>query len=94
MIQNKIFSSVGRYIFPVVIFIILSISGSGQNNKQDLSGVRKYNSLMQMIKFAYVDSVNESKLVEKAIVETLKELDQKQNQLAPCVRALQDCPED
>jgi len=75
MIQNKIFSSVGRYIFPVVIFIILSISGSGQNNKQDLSGVRKYNSLMQMIKFAYVDSVNESKLVEKAIVETLKELD-------------------
>ena len=75
MIQNKIFSSVGRYIFPVVIFILLSVSGSGQNNKQDLSGIRKYNSLMQMIKFAYVDSVNESKLVEKAIVETLKELD-------------------
>lgn len=30
---------------------------------------------MQMIKFAYVDTVNESKLVDKAIVETLKELD-------------------
>jgi carboxyl-terminal processing protease len=53
----------------------LSVPGSGQNSKQDLSGMRKYNSLMQMIKFAYVDSVNESKLVEKAIVETLKELD-------------------
>jgi len=75
MIQNKIFRSVGRYIFPVVIFTLFSVSGSGQNNKQDLSGVRKYNSLMQMIKFAYVDTVNESKLVEKAIVETLKELD-------------------
>ena len=75
MMQNKILRSVGRYTFPIVIFILLSVSGSGQNNKQDLSGVRKYNALMQMIKFAYVDTVNESKLVEKAIVETLKEMD-------------------
>jgi len=75
MMQNKILRSVGRYTFPLVIFILLSVSGSGQNNKQDLSGVRKYNALMQMIKFAYVDTVNESKLVEKAIVETLKEMD-------------------
>ena len=30
---------------------------------------------MQIINFAYVDTVNEPKLVEKAIVETLKELD-------------------
>jgi carboxyl-terminal processing protease len=66
---------VGRYTFPLVIFILLSVSGSGQNNKQDLTGVRKYNALIQMIKFAYVDTVNESKLVEKAIVETLKEMD-------------------
>jgi carboxyl-terminal processing protease len=73
--QNKIFSSPGRYIFAVVIFILLSVSCSGQNNNQDLSGIRKYNALMQMIKFAYVDTANESKLVEKAIVETLKELD-------------------
>ncbi|HZX62664.1 MAG TPA: S41 family peptidase [Bacteroidales bacterium] len=65
----------GRYTFPLVIFILLSVSGSGQNNKPDLTGVRKYNALMQMIKFAYVDTVNESKLVEKAIVETLKEMD-------------------
>jgi len=53
MMQNKILRSVGRYTFPLVIFILLSVSGSGQNNKQDLSGVRKYNALMQMIKFAY-----------------------------------------
>lgn len=75
MIQNKILRSVGRYTFSLIIFILLSVSGSGQNNKQDLSGVRKYSALLQMIKFAYVDTVNESKLVEKAIVETLKELD-------------------
>jgi len=75
MKQNKILRSVGRYTFPLIIFMLLSVSGSGQNNKQDLSGVRKYSALLQMIKFAYVDTVNESKLVEKAIVETLKELD-------------------
>lgn len=75
MIQNKILSSVGRYTLPVVIFIFLSFCGSGQNVKQDQGGARKYGALLQMIKYAYVDTVNESRLVEKAIVETLKELD-------------------
>ena len=76
MRQNRVFYSVGRYIVTVVFFVLISITGSGQNNnKQDQSGVKKYVSLMQMIKYAYVDTVNESKLVEKAIVETLKELD-------------------
>lgn len=75
MIKIEKMKSVGRYFFPLVIMILLSLTGIGQNNKGDLSGVRKYSSLMQMIKYAYVDSVNESKLVEKAIVETLKELD-------------------
>ena len=65
----------GRCPFPLVILILLSVSGFGQSNKQDMSGWRKYSALMQMIKFAYVDTVSESKLVEKAIVETLKELD-------------------
>jgi len=60
----------------VVFIVLISFAGSGQNNnKQDQSGVKKYVSLMQMIKYAYVDTVNEAKLVEKAIVETLKELD-------------------
>src|SRR5271157_412911 len=76
MRQNRVFFSAGRYIVTVVMFVLISLTGSGQgNNKQDLSGVRKYVSLMSMIKYAYVDSANESKLVEKAIVETLKELD-------------------
>ncbi len=74
--QKKMFISTGRYALPFVIFILLSFTGSGQNNiKQDQSGLKKYIALMQMIKFAYVDTVSESKLVEKAIVETLKELD-------------------
>ena len=76
MRQNRVFFSAGRYIVTVVMFVLLSLTGSGQGNtKQDLSGIRKYISLMQMIKYAYVDTVNEPKLVEKAIVETLKELD-------------------
>ncbi|MGA3015302.1 MAG: S41 family peptidase [Bacteroidales bacterium] len=75
MIQKKKFYSVSRYARALVVFLLFSVVVSGQNNKQDLSGIRKYINLMQMIKYAYVDSVNESKLVEKAIVETLKELD-------------------
>ena len=39
------------------------------------AGVQKYNAAMQMIRQSYVDTTNEARLVEKAIVETLKELD-------------------
>ncbi|MEI7980280.1 MAG: S41 family peptidase [Bacteroidota bacterium] len=47
-----------------------------QNNRPDPNaGIKKYNSAMQIIKFAYVDTINEAKLVEKALIETLKELD-------------------
>ena len=73
--QNKKFQGVSRVAGALILFLLCSALVSGQNSKQDLNGIRKYVSLMQMIKYAYVDSVNESKLVEKAIVETLKELD-------------------
>jgi len=47
-----------------------------QSQRQDPNaGVKKYNTLMQIIKYAYVDTINEGKLVENAIQETLKELD-------------------
>jgi carboxyl-terminal processing protease len=36
---------------------------------------QKFASVLQIINFAYVDSVSESNLVEKAIIATLKELD-------------------
>ncbi len=75
MIQNNNSRSLIRVPFSFLFLILLSVTVCGQTNKQDVSGARKYGALMQMIKFAYVDTVNESKLVEKAIVETLKELD-------------------
>jgi carboxyl-terminal processing protease len=63
------------FLFLFVFLFFLSVS-FGQNNREDQNaGVRKYNAAMQYIKFAYVDSVNEPKLVEKSIIETLKELD-------------------
>ncbi|HTX88901.1 MAG TPA: S41 family peptidase [Bacteroidales bacterium] len=52
-------------LFPVLLF--------SQNDQN--SGVKKYTTLMQDIKYAYVDTINEGMLVEKAIIETLKELD-------------------
>ena len=75
MIQNKILGKQAKVYFFLVFLTMISVTGFGQSSKQDLTGVRKYIALMQMIKYAYVDTVNESKLVEKAIIETLKELD-------------------
>ncbi|HNX85601.1 MAG TPA: S41 family peptidase [Bacteroidales bacterium] len=67
----------------LILFLFIALTGlfsSGrvfaQTNRQDPNaGLKKYNTAMQIIKFAYVDTVNESKLVEKALIETLKELD-------------------
>jgi len=39
------------------------------------STTQKFASALQIINFAYVDTIDEVKLVEKAIVATLKELD-------------------
>ncbi|MCD4697510.1 MAG: PDZ domain-containing protein [Bacteroidales bacterium] len=55
----------------VLLFVI---SGSGQNY-DPRSTTQKYASALQIINFAYVDSVNEVDLVEKAIIASLKELD-------------------
>jgi len=63
----------------VLVFLLLfNFTGNsfGQSLKEDPNaGINKYATLMQIVKFAYVDSVNESRLVEKAIIETLRELD-------------------
>jgi carboxyl-terminal processing protease len=48
----------------------------GQSQKVDPNaGMKKYNMALQIIRYAYVDTVNEAKLVETAIIEDLKELD-------------------
>jgi carboxyl-terminal processing protease len=66
-------------IMASVVFIMFASAGSivaqSQNQKDFYAGIKKYNAFLQMVEYAYVDTVNESKLVEKAIVETLKELD-------------------
>ncbi|MCX6268539.1 MAG: S41 family peptidase [Bacteroidetes bacterium] len=61
----------------MLMFILLTeVSALAQNTSQDPNaGVKKYNAAMQLINYAYVDTINEGRLVEKAIVETLKELD-------------------
>lgn len=62
----------------LLILILLSgaLSVQGQSQKNDPNaGMKKYNMALQIIKYAYVDSVDEAKLVETAIVEDLKELD-------------------
>ena len=60
----------------LVVFLFFQTISFGQNRKEDpRAGVMKYRDAMEIIKYAYVDSVDEPKLVEKAIIETLKELD-------------------
>merc|ERR1712065_79179 len=45
-------------------------------NAQSINeSIQKLATAMQIIKFAYVDTVNDSKLVEDVIIEALKDLD-------------------
>jgi carboxyl-terminal processing protease len=75
--MQKVFKkSVTGFCFTMMMFFLLVNSGFGQNWKEDQnSGAMKYSTLIQYLKYAYVDTINESKLVEKAIIETLKDLD-------------------
>ncbi len=57
-----------------ILFLVSSVDSAGQKPEPN-AGLKKYNAAMQLINFAYVDTVNEARLVEKAIIETLKELD-------------------
>ena len=59
----------------LLFLFFLSVPAYSQNKGGDDDGIQKYYTLIQLIKYAYVDTVNESRLIDKAIVETLKELD-------------------
>jgi len=60
----------------ILIFSIFILTGPSHAQQFDpKSTTQKFASALQVINFAYVDTVNESKLVEKAIIATLKELD-------------------
>jgi len=65
-------------IFPASLLLLWMLSAihiEAQTQKDLYANIKKFSSFLQMVEFAYVDTVNENKLVEKAIVETLKELD-------------------
>lgn len=61
-------------ILATTLLIIACFSGYSQRTDPKTTD-QKFISALQAIRFAYVDTVNEAKIVEKAIIEMLKELD-------------------
>lgn len=66
--------------FALSIIVSLLLIGISQAQNQDqvsskTSGVVKFDALMTIINYAYVDKVNNEKMVEDAIVGVLKDLD-------------------
>ena len=60
----------------VIIFMVFIFSNLGNaQHYNPKATTQKFASALQIINFAYVDTVNEVGLVEKAIIATLKELD-------------------
>ena len=72
---NRYFNITGFLAGSIMIMLFVTSIRVNAQKTDPNAGIKKYNATMQLINFAYVDSVNEAKLVEKAIVETLKELD-------------------
>ncbi|HRR62529.1 MAG TPA: peptidase S41, partial [Paludibacteraceae bacterium] len=66
-----------RHYLTIFILSILFIFNSFQSNGQGISLIqqRKLINALNIISNMYVDSVNDKKLVETAIVAMLKELD-------------------
>lgn len=59
----------------LLMLAIVSNAGSFAQSYDPKSTTQKFASALQIINFAYVDSINEAELVEKAIIASLKELD-------------------
>ncbi len=63
-------------LFPVLFIALIGLCGVQVFAQQGANkAMYKLGSAMQVIKYAYVDTVNQEDLVEKMIVNTLKELD-------------------
>jgi len=70
------FHFIEKWLIGAVVALSCTFAVQAQNTRPDPNaGIKKYNTAMQIIRFAYVDTINEAKLVEKALIETLKELD-------------------
>jgi carboxyl-terminal processing protease len=63
------------WLFILFHLCTMSVSPVYSQEQDPKSTTQKFASVLQIINFAYVDSVSESNLVEKAIIATLKELD-------------------
>jgi len=60
----------------ILLLILITILGNSVNAQyRNSEGSKKFDALLQYIKYAYVDSTNEESLVENAVVAVLKELD-------------------
>lgn len=70
IIQRNLFFRIALIIFS---FFICNLSFSQRSDPKETT--QKFASALQIINFAYVDTVLEASLVEKAIIATLKELD-------------------
>ncbi|MDP1622431.1 MAG: S41 family peptidase [Bacteroidales bacterium] len=76
MMNNRFVFNILRSSILMLLIISFGIYTVAQTPRQDPNaGIKKYNAAMQLINYAYVDTVDEAKLVEKSIVEALKELD-------------------
>ncbi len=60
---------------PLLILMVFCFNLTFSQRSDPKQTTQKFASALQIINFAYVDTVLESKLVEKAIIATLKELD-------------------
>ena len=63
--MKKIISGI---LFPILLFVSI-------NAKAQSSSAQKLDALLQMISYAYVDTVNQDQLTEEAIKAMLKKLD-------------------
>jgi len=61
-----------RTIFSIIILLLLNSSIKAQISTEQ---VYKFNRVMDLISMFYVDTIQENKLVEKAIISVLKDLD-------------------
>ncbi|MCX6305609.1 MAG: S41 family peptidase [Bacteroidetes bacterium] len=76
MKNNSLVINIFKSSLLLLLVILFENCSVAQSPRQDPNaGIKKYNAVMQLINYAYVDTINEARLVEKAIVETLKELD-------------------
>ncbi len=63
------------YLIPILFFSnLLGVTAQGMSPEQE-RGIQKFNTLLSIVNYAYVDTVNNEVMVEDAIEAVLKELD-------------------